>query len=124
MAIEIKGLDSLMRKLSTMGGNVLDALEKSVKQTAVIAQGDARTNAPVDTGALKGSISTEHERKSDSATSKVYTNVEYGLYQELGTINMAAHPFMLPAAKANESTFERLAKSELQSAILKTAGGG
>jgi HK97 gp10 family phage protein len=79
MAIEIKGLDSLMAKLNAMGGDVLDALEKATKQTALAAQADARHNAPVDTGNLKQSISTEHERSTEAATSTVYTNVEYAI---------------------------------------------
>ena len=124
MAVEIKGLDSLMRKLDRMGGNVLDALEKATKQTALAAQADARDNAPVDTGNLKQSISTEHERSIEAATSTVYTNVEYGLYQEMGTVKMAAHPYMMPALNANKSTFEQLARKELKTAIKRTAGGG
>ena len=71
MAVEIKGLDSLMRKLDRMGGNVLDALDKSVRQTTEVARGDARQNAPVDTGALKGSISTEFDRNAESSTGTV-----------------------------------------------------
>jgi HK97 gp10 family phage protein len=79
MVVEIKGLDSLMAKLDAMGGNVLDALEKATKQTALAAQADAQANAPVDTGNLKQSISTEHERSIEAATSTVYTNVEYAV---------------------------------------------
>ena len=124
MAVEIKGLDSLMRKLDRMGGNVLDALDKAVRETALVAQGDARQNAPVDTGALKGSISTEFDRNAESSTGTVYTNIEYGLYQEMGTVNMAAHPYMMPALNANKSTFEHLARNELETAIKRTAGGG
>jgi len=124
MAVQITGLDSLMRKLDSMGGNVLDALDKAVRETALVAQGDARQNAPVDTGALKGSISTEFDRNAESSTGTVYTNIEYGLYQEMGTVNMPAHPFMMPALNANKDTFEQLARSELESAIRRTAGGG
>ena len=121
MAVEIKGLDSLMRKLDRMGGNVLDALDKAVRETALVAQGDARQNAPVDTGALKGSISTEFDRNAESSTGTVYTNIEYGLYQEMGTVKMAAHPYMMPALNDNKSTFEYLAKRELNKAIRKAA---
>ncbi len=121
MAVEIKGLDSLMAKLNAMGGNVLDALDNAVKQTSLYAQGEARANAPVDTGALKGSISTEFDRNAESATGTVYTNIEYGLYQEMGTVNMPAHPFMVPAAKASENVFVHNAKNELEKAIRKAA---
>ena len=123
MAVQITGLDSLMRKLDSMGGNVLDALDKAVRETALVAQGDARQNAPVDTGALKGSISTEFDRNAESSTGTVYTNIEYGLYQEMGTVNMPAHPFMMPALNSNKDTFEQLARNELESAIRRTAGG-
>ena len=123
MAVQITGIDSLMRKLDSMGGNVLDALDKAVRQTTEVARGDARQNAPVDTGALKGSISTEFDRNAESSTGTVYTNIEYGLYQEMGTVNMPAHPFMMPALNANKDTFEQLARSELESAIRRTAGG-
>ena len=122
MAVEIKGLDSLMHKLDRMGGNVLDALEKATKQTSLAAQADARYNAPVDTGNLKQSISTEHERSTEAATSTVYTNVEYALYQEMGTVNMAAHPYMMPALNANKNVFPYLAKRELNKAIRKAGG--
>lgn len=121
MAIVIKGLESLLRKLDAMGGNVIDALETAVNQTVLYAQGEARANAPVDTGMLKSSISTEFERSAESAIGTVYTNIEYGLYQEMGTVNMPAHPFMVPAAKASESTFEQNAANELQKAIRKAA---
>lgn len=121
MAVEIKGLDSLMRKLDCMGGNVLEALGEAVADTTLIAQSDARALAPVDTGALKQSIYTELEMDDEKVIGKVYTNIEYGPYQEMGTVNMAAHPFMKPAANANESTFEYLAQRELQKAIRKAA---
>jgi HK97 gp10 family phage protein len=121
MAIEIKGLDSLMAKLNAMGGDVLDALDKAVRETTLVAQGDARANAPVDTGALKVSISTEFDRNAESSTGTAYTNIEYGLYQEMGTVNMAAHPYMMPALNANKSTFEQLARKELETAIRKAA---
>ena len=124
MAVEIKGLDSLMHKLDRMGGNVLDALEKAVNNTAIRAQADARFDAPIDTGRLRESISVENERNHDSATSKVYTNVEYALFQELGTVNMPAQPFMMPALNSNKTTFEQFARKELETAIKRTAGGG
>ena len=56
MAVQITGLDSLMRKLDSMGGNVLDALDKAVRKLkqAKVARGDARQNAPVDTGRTQG----------------------------------------------------------------------
>lgn len=126
MAVEIKGLDSLMAKLNAMGGNVLDALGKAVKQTTEVAKSDAQNNAPVDTGMLVQSLThgTDVERTETSVTGTVGTSAYYAEYQEFGTVNMAAHPYMMPALNANKSTFEYLARKELETAIKRTAGGG
>lgn len=122
MGIEIKGLDSLMAKLDGLGGNVLNALEKAVFTTSLKAQADAKANAPVDTGALKMSISANVDKKSSRVEGAVYTNNPYAVYQEMGTVNMSAHPYMMPALNANKSTFESVAKSELLKAIKKAGG--
>ena len=126
MAVKIKGLDSLMAKLDAMGGNVLDALGKAVKVTTEIAKSDAQTNAPVDTGMLVQSLThgTDVEHTATSVTGIVGTSAYYAAYQEFGTVNMAAHPYMMPALNANKSTFEHLARKELEAAIKRTAGGG
>lgn len=126
MAVEIKGLNSLMSKLDRMGGNVLDALGKAVEQTTQIAIGDAEANVAVDTGMLKQSIvhGSDVIHNTDSVTGIVGTSAYYAIYQELGTIHMDAHPFLMPALNANKSTFEQLARKELGTAIRRTAGGG
>lgn len=57
----------------------------------------AKHFAPVDTGFLKGSIHAEEE----SAVSWVVAvGAEYGAYVELGTVNMGAQPYLLPAVDA------------------------
>jgi HK97 gp10 family phage protein len=124
MAIEIKGLDSLMHKLDRMGGNVLDALGKAVKVTTEIAKGDAEYNAPVDTGMLRQSLShgTDVVYSEDSVVGTVGTSAYYAEFVELGTVNMAARPYMMPALNANKSTFEQLARKELETAIRKAGG--
>jgi len=121
MAVEIKGLDSLMAKLNAMGGNVLDALGEAVATTGIIAQADARAFVAVDTGALKASISSDIDFTATSVEAKVFTNNPYALYQEMGTVKMAAHPYMMPALNDNKSTFEYLAKRELKKALRKAA---
>jgi HK97 gp10 family phage protein len=124
MAIEIKGLDRLMSKLNAMGGNVLDALGKAVEHTTQVAISDAEVNAPVDTGMLEQSIvhGSDVVRGSDSVTGIVGTSAYYAIYQEMGTVKMAAHPFLMPALNANKSTFEQFARKELETAIRKAGG--
>lgn len=53
----------------------------------------AQVKAPVDTGALKNSISAD----IDGLAFEVGPTVEHGLYQELGTSEMPPQPYLGPA---------------------------
>lgn len=64
-------------------------------------EGYAKDLAPVDTGNLRNSITTE---PSGDKEVKVRTGVEYAIYQELGTYKMAAHPFLRPGIENNIAT--------------------
>lgn len=124
MAVQIEGMDKLIAKLNALGGNAINALTEAIGTTILSAQGDAVAHAPVDTGALKLSIASSMERDSDSVTGVVFTNSPYAAYQEFGTSRMAAHPYMMPALNENKPVFEKQAKTELEKAIKRTAGGG
>ena len=83
---------------------VLDAIAKGLDKNndqvlasvAFQVEAEAKVRAPVDTGALKNSIHTE---KKKPGLYWVADGVEYGVYQELGTHKMSAHPFMKPAVE-------------------------
>lgn len=59
-------------------------------------QAEAKAIVPVDTGNLKGSITTE---KEGDFTAIVSANTDYAGYVEYGTYKMAAQPYMMPAAE-------------------------
>jgi len=90
-----------MTKLDT---RVLDAIAKGLDKNSdqVLAsvafqvEAEAKVRAPVDTGALKNSIHTE---KKKVGLYWVADAVNYGIYNELGTSRMSAHPFMKPAVE-------------------------
>lgn len=73
-----------------------------VRKTAFDIEGQAKADAPVDTGALRNSIQAEAE---EALTWAVAVGVEYGIYQELGTYKMPAHPYLIPAAESNRDPF-------------------
>jgi HK97 gp10 family phage protein len=125
LAYSIKGLDALIRKLASMGGNVMEALGIAVAQTTEVAKSDAQANVPVDTGMLRQSLAhgTDVEYGESRVTGTVGTSAYYAVYVEMGTVNMPAHPYMLPAANANKDTFRRISENELRKAIDRTAGG-
>ena len=60
-----------------------EAVENALEECGLQAEKYAKKLAPVDTGHLRNSIA----HKVDASAQEVYigTNVEYGVYQELGT---------------------------------------
>lgn len=79
--------------------------------------GDAKTRAPVGTpestgiknyqgGKLRSSI--DYER--DGLVGFYGSNVHYAIYQEMGTENMKAQPYLLPAYLENKKDIDRLFK--------------
>ncbi len=62
-------------------------------------EASAKENAPVDTGNLRRSITSEVE-KGSNPFGRVGTNVVYAVYQEIGTRHHPAHPFLRPAMEA------------------------
>lgn len=119
----IEGVDKLIRKLDKLGGNSMQELRIAVLRTTAAAHGSAKAYAPVDTGALKQSISMRSEGDDTKFTGIVFTNSPYSLYQEMGTVNMAAQPYMMPALNEHRTTFEAEAKLRLERAIAKAVSG-
>ena len=83
---------------------VLDRITANIKPNAsriintygqAIA-GEAAMLAPVDTGALRNSITANSEMTGE-LTFTAQDGVEYGIHQEFGTSKMAAQPFLIPA---------------------------
>ena len=78
------------------------------------AEGNAVTEitelGAVDTGRLRGSIT--HAVDDDSAI--VGTNVEYGVYVEMGTYKMASRPFLRNAIENYTDDYKRIVEAGLQ----------
>lgn len=83
--MSINGIDSLMKKLNALGGNVNKVLEISISKQTKLIQGEAKDLCPVDTGDLRKSIFTDVNVSSSKVTGKVFTNNEYAGYVEFGT---------------------------------------
>ena len=78
----------------------------------------SRDIAPYDTGALSSSIESNMVAAN---TARIAAQVEYDIYQELGTWKMAAHPFLAPAAEAIAGQF--LSPATWQPLIYGAGGG-
>ena len=94
--IEVKSIkldDTELRKFAASLGITTD---RALAATAHQVEGYAAHKAPVMTGALRNSIHTTKQREG---VYWVQDGVEYGVFQELGTSKMSAHPFMVPAVE-------------------------
>lgn len=133
--IEIDGLESLMLKLTMLGGNTDKALHNGLMQGGKVVQGVAKKLCPVDTGLLRNSISVESQSQTEVA---VGTNVEYAPYVEMGTgqkgdpsvahrqdwTGQKPQPFLSPALALSEEKVRRQVANALKQAIREASGNG
>lgn len=82
--------------------NIENEVSSLVKNTLYGIETDAKRNCPVDTGRLRGSITTNI---ISTYSGEVGTNVEYAEYVEYGTRYQSAQPYFEPAVEKNEDKF-------------------
>lgn len=94
---------------------VAEAIDKAVasalEEMGLACEGYAKLACPVDTGRLRSSV-THMTKPSDDAV-YVGTNVEYGPCVELGTVHMAARPFLKPAAADHADVYREILRRRL-----------
>lgn len=97
MSLEINGA-ALQELFVSPNGDVA----KDLQRRALQVERSAKGLCPVDTGRLRSSITNELTEDGEGLVAIVGTDVEYGIYVELGTSRMAAQPFLLPALAAGQ----------------------
>ena len=85
MPIHIEGADALIAKLSGIAAALLPAAAEGMEKAMQPMVRDAKTNCPVDTGMLRGSIQATVQAGGDAVSGKLYSASEYALYVEMGT---------------------------------------
>jgi len=73
---------------------------KDLLRRTIQVEGAAKRLCPVDTGRLRASITHSIERDGRGLVGFVGSNVDYAIYQELGTRFQRAQPFLRPALRA------------------------
>jgi HK97 gp10 family phage protein len=95
---------NLRQRLKLHPRRIKTAFFKELNIAAVEIANDAETIAktivPVDTGELKGSISTKVVKNKNDVTIKLQAEADHAKYVEFGTVKMNAQPFLLPSLKA------------------------
>lgn len=87
--------------LTRAGQTARQQAELVVAKSAHDLEAQAKSLAPVDTGALMNSIGTD----ATGLHAEVGPTVNYAQFLEFGTYKMAPQPFMGPAADAVEPAF-------------------
>lgn len=101
--VKIQGADKVIAKLAK---NILkDEAKKIVKSNGSQLTRNAQRLAPVDTSALKNSITQDIQ--GGGLESKTSAGVHYAGYVEYGTRFMSANPYMGNAFELQATKFQR-----------------
>lgn len=85
-------------------------MRRAMEAVALVAEGYAKDYAPKKTGRLQASIG----HSSDEHEAIIGTDVEYAPYQEFGTRNMRANPYLRPAAGGHTNEYKEIIKEYLE----------
>lgn len=111
----LSDLTTLTVRLRAAPARLGPALDDAVARTAQAVQASAQAAAPVRTGYLRSSITTEHPAPG---TAIVGPRAHYGGYVELGTSRMAARPYLFPAGRSAQAVFAREVQDAAGKALL------
>ena len=103
--MKIEGLRELEKKMKQLS-NVArkEAKQEALHAGALLVQGQATLNAPVDTGNLRSSIDVE----VGTEDAEIFTPVFYAPFLEYGTSRQAAQPFLRPALDNSKGNIIKL----------------
>ena len=93
--IDAADLKALRRKVSDLRAIDEKGLSGALKAAGAAASNNAKRNAPVDTGNLRGQIG--FERSPNGKSVEVFANAPYSGYVEFGTRYQRAQPYFRPA---------------------------
>jgi HK97 gp10 family phage protein len=122
MAVDFSELTHLRTELGTASRRIGPAASAVLRKASYDIEADAKTFAPVDTGALKSSISTTITGRAGAGamTAEIGPSVKYGVYVEYGTSEQPGQPFLNPAF---ERTLPRFTSALEQAGARSLLGG-
>lgn len=119
---ELVGVEELIKNLEAVSDNVTRDLTKAVKAGAKVVLDEAKSRAPVDTGALRDNMTmrvVEKDRSQVEVDVGPHKDQYYGYFLEHGTSKMSPRPFLRPALDENRDKIEKAMVDALEKAIEK-----
>lgn len=101
------GIRSLSADFHAAGPQALTLTRVVVRKVTEDVERDAKILAPVDTGNLRNSISSDVDNTRTGASGVIGPTANYAGYVEFGTSRMAPQPYMGPALDRHADPFER-----------------
>lgn len=99
--IDVRGLEEAKRKLEQVAEDIHGRpMVNAMRQATALVTRDAKRFAPVDTGALRSSITPEVRDNNRTLQGVVGSNKAYAPYMELGTGTPAGRPPHRPPVTA------------------------
>lgn len=102
--LEVKGVKETLAKIDLTNAKVRKAVQEQVSKSALNIQREAKRRCPVDTGALRNSITVDFY---GVMSAQIGPHMPYAPYVEYGTKKMEAQPFLFPAFEQERPNFEK-----------------
>lgn len=84
--VTVKNRPEVLRALAKVDRRIVEGVALAILNGGAAIAADARSRAPVDTGALRASIQAEATQTKDGLpAARVYTNLFYARFVEFGT---------------------------------------
>lgn len=98
-------LDRLARDMDRASDRLMDRADRVVRASTLQTEALGKANAPVLTGLLRSSISSDFDRGATSSRGETGPDTSYDVFVHDGTSRQAPNPFMDRAADVVEPQF-------------------
>lgn len=100
MSVDVQVSTGLYKKLDAK--KLMNAAEKSVRETTIELEGECKDYSPVDTGNLRRSFSYDVSGGGSVTRAQVKNSTNYWVFQEYGTRYIPAQGFIQRAVEVTE----------------------
>ena len=117
MGVTIEGDKEVIQQLTSAAETLVKALPGAMLRSVSIVEDTAKARAPVQTGALRDSITSDAEGTATHVTVEIGPRVDYADDVEFGGLRRAANPFMRSAGDETEDQVIDALVAELNRAL-------
>lgn len=119
MTAIVRGISAVVRNIGALDKQIKAGARKAQMRAALEIEREAVAEVPVDTGRLKGSISTQEVGNIVEVGSgvKAGSEVEYAHKVEFGTQHQAAHPYLQPAVETVRAKYPDMIIEDVRAEI-------